>query len=148
LSDINYEVGDEFEGSPSQLNRWVSPIWAIGGKVQFDGTRATIIYLPPTTGPEPSTEEYFESFTKQVEESQPPLPVVVEEVPVVKEPVKKEPVKVVEEAPVESEEEVPVKEEPVKKAPVQVVGEAPIQAFKASKGRPKKAVDPTESEVR
>lgn len=134
MANFDYVVGDEFEGSPIELNRWVSPIWAIGGKVEFYGNKATVVYLPPSALPEEvPVEEYFEAFSKQIE----PViaDVTIEEAPV-------------EEVPVEA----PVEEEVVEKAPEPVVEaeevveekviEAPAPKPVNRGGRPKKTADP------
>lgn len=46
MVEYEFEVGDIFEGSPIELNKWLSPAWATGCVVQFDGNRATIISVP------------------------------------------------------------------------------------------------------
>lgn len=66
MANHNFRVGDEFEGSPIELNHWVTPVWAIGGKVEFDGETATIVYLP--------YEEDEEEVSVPVEEEIIPAP--------------------------------------------------------------------------
>lgn len=128
----DYSVGDEFEGGPIELNRWLSPVWAIGGRVEFDGNKATIVYLPPSAlPPETPVEEYFESFTKQLE------PEVKEQLDKILEAenstVEDEPVV---EAPVE--EELSVAED---LAPIEEAVKEPAPKYR---GRPKKTVDPVD----
>ena len=95
MATHDYRVGDEFEGSPIQLNQWVTPVWAIGGRVEFDGETATIVYLP--------YEVEDEVVSAPVEEAIPaPLPEL--------EPVAVEP-EVVEEVQAEVAVEAPVEEE-------------------------------------
>lgn len=78
-----YFVGDEFEGSPIELNRWISPIWAVGGRVELDGSTARVVYLPPSYHPEESIlRDYTESFTNQIAPKIEPVVLVPEEEPV------------------------------------------------------------------
>lgn len=77
MADTSYEVGDSFEGSPIELNRWVSPIWALGGRVEFDGNFAKIVYLPPSNKVEKAPEPVVPAPVKEV---------VVEPTPVKDEP--------------------------------------------------------------
>lgn len=44
LSD--YQVGDEFEGSPSELGRFISAILAEGGTFNYEGRSVTITSFP------------------------------------------------------------------------------------------------------
>lgn len=134
MANLNYEVGDTFEGSPIELNRWVSPIWAIGGRVEFDGSTATIVYLPIPKSPEP--EDYFKSFTKQLE----PKTEEVVEVP--------EKVEALEKVELEEVAEVTEKvaevTEKVKEV-VEKIEEAPkVKVAVRPPGRPKKAADPVD----
>lgn len=117
-----YFVGDSFQGSPIELNRWISPVWAIGGRVEFDGDTATVVYLPPSYHPEEDlTEEYIKSFTRQVEvEAESVLDEEVEIETVVKAP-----------TPIVEEDDV---EDPV--------AEAPAPKPFTTRGRPKKSITP------
>ena len=118
MAKHGFRVGDEFEGSPIQLNHWVTPVWAAGGKVEFEGTTATIVWLP-----EEAEEEVVEEVAP-VEEA-PEIPAPVEEL----EPVAIEPEEVA--VPVE---EVAAVEAEVAVEPAVVEEEKP----KPSRGRPKK----------
>lgn len=84
MADTSYEVGDSFEGSPIELNRWVSPIWAIGGKVEFDGNFAKIIYLPPSNKVEKVPEPVIAAPVKEPVKDEPKVVEAVVEVPVAK----------------------------------------------------------------
>jgi hypothetical protein len=44
-----YEVGDEFEGSPSGANKFMHEVFKAGGLVEVDGSIVRIIYLPEKT---------------------------------------------------------------------------------------------------
>lgn len=115
MAKHNFRVGDEFEGSPIELNHWVTPVWAAGGRVEFDGETATIVYLPE------QEEEVVVETPAPVEEAPATLPI--------EEPVAVEP-EVVEEAQAEvAEEPAPVVEEEPE------VAIAPAPKYR---GRPKK----------
>lgn len=51
MANLEYQEGDSFQGSPIELNRWVTPIWSAGGRVEFEGDTATIVYLPSEVKP-------------------------------------------------------------------------------------------------
>jgi hypothetical protein len=39
---FEYEVGDEFEGSPIQASKFISAVQAVGGVVEIDGNLVRI----------------------------------------------------------------------------------------------------------
>lgn len=143
-NENQYAVGDIFEGSPVQLNRWLSPIWAIGGKVEIYGNVATILWLPTPEPfvPDPLVKEYFETFTKQLS---PVEDVIVEEDPIL--PVvihaTKEEVEAIKLVPNISPEPTKYEQYLASKDPpaVPVVVDP---GTKASRGRPKKTVNPVD----
>lgn len=95
MSDFLYEVGDEFEGGPIELQKYIHAILSVGGEFKYEGDTVTIVALP---GKEAKVAS---EFPHPVEEVVIPAPEPVIEEPIVEEapePVVEEPAPV-EEAP-------------------------------------------------
>lgn len=43
---FEYEVGDEYEGSPILASKFISQVQSVGGLVEIDGNIVRIVYLP------------------------------------------------------------------------------------------------------
>lgn len=134
MAKHNFRVGDEFEGSPIQLNHWVTPVWAAGGRVEFDGETATIVYLPEEEEDE-VVEEVKVEAPAPVEEEIIPAPLPIEEL---------EPVAVEPEVVAEVDPEVAIAPSPVAEEPALVEEVKPVKTYTRSPGRPKKSSEPVE----
>jgi hypothetical protein len=88
MFDISqYEVGDEFEGSPNELSRFISAILAEEGSFSYEGTSVIIESLPKRKPVENKSyvKEAAKDITNIVEEE-----AVYEPITEYVEPVKKE----------------------------------------------------------